>query len=69
MLEYVILMISALLWMVATMPRFNVGDRFNLPYFVLGFLLNLAGITTVGDIGLSLFSKLLPYKMQVKSAY
>ena len=61
----VVLMVVALSWLAATLPRFGVADRSNLPYFAVGVLLDLAGIPTVCDIGLSLYSKLLPDNMQV----
>ena len=60
-----VLMLTALVWMVATLPRFSLSDRSNLPYFAVGVIIDLAGIPTVCDIGLSLYSKLLPDNMQV----
>ena len=60
-----LLMLSAMTWLTVTMPRFGPGDRSNLPYFAVGVILDLAGIPTVCDIGLSLYSKLLPSSMQV----
>merc|ERR1712186_183792 len=59
-----LLMLSAMTWLTVTMPRFGPGDRSNLPYFAVGVILDLAGIPTVCDIGLSLYSKLLPSSMQ-----
>ena len=61
-----VLMVIALAWLAATLPRFGVSDRSNLPYFAVGVLLDLAGIPTVCDIGLSLYTKLLPDNMQVR---
>ena len=60
----VVLMLVALTWLSATLPRFQEKDRSNLPYFGVGVVLDLAGIPTVCDIGLSLYSKLLPDNMQ-----
>jgi len=59
-----ILMLVALTWLSSTLPRFQANDRSNLPYFAVGVMLDLAGIPTVCDVGLSLYSKLLPDKMQ-----
>lgn len=59
-----VLMLVALTWLSATLPRFAGSDRSNLPYFAVGVVLDLAGIPTVCDIGLSLYSKLLPDNMQ-----
>ena len=59
-------MVTALSWLTATLPTFSESDRSNLPYFAVGVLLDLAGIPTVCDIGLSLYSKLLPDNMQVR---
>ena len=61
-----ILMLVALTWLAATLPRFGLADRSNLPFFTVGVILDLAGIPTVCDIGLSLYSKLLPDNMQVR---
>merc|ERR1719362_2599376 len=52
-------------WLTATLPRFGPSQRANIPYFAVGVILDLAGIPTVCDIGLSLYSKLLPSNMQV----
>ena len=60
-----LLMLTAMTWLTATMPRFGPSDRSNIPYFAVGVVLDLAGIPTVCDIGLSLYSKLLPSNMQV----
>ena len=60
-----VLMLFALTWLSATLPRFEPNDRSNLPVFGVGVVLDLAGIPTVCDIGLSLYSKLLPDNMQV----
>ena len=60
----VVLMLVALIWLSSTLPRFQDKDRSNLPYFAVGVVLDLAGIPTVCDIGLSLYSKLLPDNMQ-----
>merc|ERR1719445_2208134 len=57
-------MLTALTWLTATLPRFGPSDRSNIPYFAVGVILDLAGIPTVCDIGLSLYSKLLPSNMQ-----
>jgi len=59
-----VLMVSALSWLLATLPTFQPSDRSNLPYFAVGVILDLAGIPTVCDIGLSLYSKLMPDSMQ-----
>eukprot|EP00092_Neocalanus_flemingeri_P003893 GFUD01004190.1.p1 GENE.GFUD01004190.1~~GFUD01004190.1.p1 ORF type:complete len:678 (-),score=158.14 GFUD01004190.1:36-1901(-) len=59
-----LLMLVALSWLVATLPTFTPSTRSNLPYFAVGVVLDLAGIPTVCDIGLSLYSKLLPDSMQ-----
>ena len=61
----ILLMMSALTWLVVTLPTFHTSDRSNLPYFAVGVILDLAGIPTVCDIGLSLYSKLTPDSMQV----
>ena len=60
-----LLMLTAMTWLSATLPRFGPSDRSNIPYFAVGVVLDLAGIPTVCDIGLSLYSKLLPSNMQV----
>ena len=60
----ILLMLVALSWLLATLPRFSPSNRDNLPYFAVGVLLDLAGIPTVCDIGLALYSKLLPDHMQ-----
>ena len=62
-----LLMLTAMTWLTATLPRFGPSDRTNIPYFAVGVILDLAGIPTVCDIGLSLYSKLLPSNMQVRS--
>jgi len=60
----VLLMLVAISWLMATLPNFTPSTRSNLPYFAVGVVLDLAGIPTVCDIGLSLYSKLLPNSMQ-----
>lgn len=60
-----LLMLTAMTWLTATLPRFGPSQRANIPYFAVGVILDLAGIPTVCDIGLSLYSKLLPSNMQV----
>ena len=60
-----LLMLTAMTWLTASLPRFKPSDRSNIPYFAVGVILDLAGIPTVCDIGLSLYSKLLPSNMQV----
>ena len=62
------LMVAALAWLAATLPWFAHDDRSNVPQFAVGVILGLGGVPTVCDIGLSLYSKLLPASMQV-SAY
>jgi len=59
-----LVMLIALTWLLATLPFFSPGNRSNLPYFAVGVVLDLAGIPTVCDIGLALYSKLLPDSMQ-----
>ena len=59
-----LVMMIALSWLLATLPRFSPSTRSNLPYFAVGVVLDLAGIPTVCDIGLALYSKLLPDNMQ-----
>jgi len=59
-----LLMLTAMTWLTATLPRFGPSQRANIPYFAVGVILDLAGIPTVCDIGLSLYSKLLPSNMQ-----
>jgi len=59
-----LLMLVAITWLLGTLPSFNPSTRSNLPYFAVGVILDLAGIPTVCDIGLSLYSKLLPNSMQ-----
>ena len=61
-----ILMLVALTWLSSTLPRFQANDRSNLPYFAVGVMLDLAGIPTVCDVGLSLYSKLLPHQSMPK---
>ena len=61
-------MVAALAWLAATLPWFAHDDRSNVPQFAVGVILGLGGVPTVCDIGLSLYSKLLPASMQV-SAY
>jgi len=58
------LMLVAVTWFLITLPSFTPGNRSNLPYFAVAVLLDLAGIPTVCDIGLSLYSKLMPNTMQ-----
>ena len=60
-----VLMVVSLTWLSATLPGFALSDRSNLPYFAVGVILDLAGIPTVCDIGLSLYSKILPDNIQV----
>lgn len=60
----ILLMLVAISWLMATLPNFTPSTRSNLPYFAVGVVLDLAGIPTVCDIGLSLYSKLLPNTMQ-----
>merc|ERR1719228_3026705 len=59
-----VIMLSALSWMTATLPSFQYNDRSNLPYFGVGVFLDLAGIPMVCDIGVALYSKMLPDRVQ-----
>jgi len=57
-------MVLALSWHVATFPFFKIGERSSVPFFGVGVLLILLGIPTVADIGLAMYSKLLPEDVQ-----
>lgn len=59
-----VIMVVALSWLTATLPRFQFGDRSNIPYFAVGVGLDLAGIPMVCDIGIALYSKILPDRVQ-----
>jgi len=58
------LMVVALSWLTATLPNFQFHDRSNIPYFAVGVGLDLAGIPMVCDIGIALYSKILPDRVQ-----
>jgi len=57
-------MVGALVWLMCTLPSFSHHNPANLPFFVVGVAIDLAGIPTVCDIALALYSKLLPDKVQ-----
>ena len=57
-------MVAALSWLTATLPKWHKGDRDNLPYFGVGVFLDLLGIPMVCDIGIALYSKMLPDRVQ-----
>merc|ERR1719357_1488655 len=57
-------MVGALSWLMSTLPSFTPHTPANLPYFVVGVAIDLAGIPTVCDIALALYSKLLPDRVQ-----
>lgn len=59
-----LVLLLSLLWHAVTIPSFSHGDRSNAAYFGVGIFLELIGIPTVCDIGLALYSKLLPDEMQ-----
>jgi len=59
-----VVMVAALSWLTATLPKWHKGDRDNLPYFGVGVFLDLLGIPMVCDIGIALYSKLLPDRVQ-----
>ncbi|XP_023323039.1 uncharacterized protein LOC111697317 [Eurytemora carolleeae] len=54
----------ALAWNTATIPHFAEGDAGYLKYFGVGVFLELVGVPAVSDIGLALYSKLLPERVQ-----
>ena len=58
-------MMAALSWLMSTLPSFSPHTPTNLPYFVVGVAIDLAGIPTVCDVALALYSKLLPDRVQV----
>merc|ERR1719494_1217289 len=57
-------MMAALSWLMSTLPSFSPHTPTNLPYFVVGVAIDLAGIPTVCDVALALYSKLLPDRVQ-----
>ena len=57
-------MVAALSWLMSTLPSFSPHTPTNLPYFVVGVAIDLAGIPTVCDVALALYSKLLPDRVQ-----
>jgi len=57
-------MIGALVWLMCTLPSFSHHTPANLPFFVVGVAIDLAGIPTVCDVALALYSKLLPDRVQ-----
>ena len=57
-------MVAALSWLMSTLPSFSPHTPANLPYFVVGVAIDLAGIPTVCDVALALYSKLLPDRVQ-----
>eukprot|EP00088_Acartia_fossae_P027034 TRINITY_DN2781_c0_g1_i8.p1 TRINITY_DN2781_c0_g1~~TRINITY_DN2781_c0_g1_i8.p1 ORF type:complete len:640 (-),score=65.92 TRINITY_DN2781_c0_g1_i8:188-1945(-) len=59
-----ILSVLALIWHSCTIPRFTVGDRSQVKYFGIGAFLQLLGCPVVSEIGLALFSKLIPENVQ-----
>lgn len=59
-----LVLLLSLAWHAATLPTFQTGDRSNAVYFGVGIFLELVGIPTVCDIGLALYSKLLPDEQQ-----
>jgi len=59
-----VIMIGALVWLMSTLPSFAHHTPANLPYFVVGVFIDLAGIPTVCDVALALYSKLLPDRVQ-----
>ena len=59
-----ILNIVTYVWMLMFMPRFQPGDRRNLPYFGVGVVLDLASIPIILDIGVSLATKLVKDEVQ-----
>eukprot|EP00092_Neocalanus_flemingeri_P027147 GFUD01029439.1.p1 GENE.GFUD01029439.1~~GFUD01029439.1.p1 ORF type:complete len:604 (+),score=97.35 GFUD01029439.1:123-1934(+) len=59
-----ILMLASLTWIGVLVPSLQEHDRSSLPFFVIGIVLELMGISIVSDVGLSLYSKLIPDHMQ-----
>jgi len=57
-------MVGALVWLMCTLPSFSHHTPANLPFFVVGVAIDLAGIPTVCDVALALYSKLLPDRVQ-----
>ena len=78
-------MVGALVWLMCTLPSFSHHTPANLPFFVVGVVIDLAGknrrntsaspqmttlldeiagIPTVCDVALALYSKLLPDRVQ-----
>jgi len=58
------LSVVALIWHTCTIPRFKIGDRSQFKYFGIGVFLQLLGCPVVAEIGLALYSKLLPENVQ-----
>jgi len=59
-----VLMVAALLWNTVTFPLLHTGKREYVPYFGVSVFLQLMGIPVVCDIGIALYSKLLPDRVQ-----
>jgi len=58
------LSLVALIWHSCTIPNFTTGDRSQVKYFGIGAFLQLLGCPVVSEIGLALFSKLVPEHVQ-----
>ena len=59
-----VLNIVTYVWMLIVMPRFEKGNRANIPYFGVGVVLDLASIPIILDIGISLATKLVKDEVQ-----
>ena len=59
-----VLMLASLVWLGVVVPSFVEHDRSTLPFFAVGIMLELMGISIICDVGLSLYSKLIPDHMQ-----
>jgi len=59
-----IIFLISMVWQLATIPKFTVGDRSYVKYFGIGAFIELLALPVVCDIGLALYSKLLPDNVQ-----
>jgi len=59
-----LMLVLAHIWLLILLPMSSVHTRSNFPYFLVSVCVDLAGIPTVCDVGLALYSKLLPDRMQ-----
>ena len=59
-----VMMIVSLFWMAAIIPAMDESQRKTLPFFAIGAMIELMGISIICNVGLSLYSKLIPNNMQ-----